>query len=243
MLTLKKTTPIVVSILIAIILYYFLFAPDSRPLSEHQYQTSSIQEEVDYKKCIKKQSKNIHRVDGYGIQFLGICSNTPFLHLCKDNKYFCGLAPDRGQEHYPNYGVMMIVKDQDGKIILKGVSNNLNSDLKLLNVNEEKFNSIVMLVDQPSGFPYLVLKDVMERGYQYHLYSTKNEFKKVAEIGPTSTGFYKNKNGDYLIDVQHSYLPPSGGMADQIWYSIPYKLIKDHFEIDSDLQKKSNTVL
>jgi hypothetical protein len=74
----------------------------------------------------------------------------------------------------------------------------------------------------------------MGRGYRYYLYSTKNGFKKVTEIEPTSTDFYQNKEGDYLIDVQRSYLPPLGSMSDQIWSTVPYKLVDGHFEIDSE---------
>jgi len=229
---LKKIILITVSTPILIILYYLLFVLDPRLLSERQYQISLIQKK--HEECTKEQSKNIHKVDGYSIQFLGICSNTVYSRLCEDSKPFCGAAPDRGQEHYPNYGVMMIVKDQDDNIVLKAISNNLNSDLKPSSFNEQKFNNVVMLADQPSSFPYLVLKDAMGRGYRYHLYSTKNGFRKVTDIGPTTTDFYQNKESDYLIDVQRSYLPPLGSISDQIWNTVPYKLVDGHFEIDSE---------
>ncbi len=92
MSALKKTILITVSILILIILYYFIFVLDLRLLSERQYQTSSIQKKVEYEECTKEQSKNIHKVDGYSIQFFGIC-NSPTSHLCKDG------SPS--VEHYP----------------------------------------------------------------------------------------------------------------------------------------------
>ena len=69
MSALKKTILITVSILILIILYYFIFVLDLRLLSERQYQTSSIQKKVEYEECTKEQSKNIHKIDGYSIQF------------------------------------------------------------------------------------------------------------------------------------------------------------------------------
>ena len=235
MSALKKTILITVSILILIILYYFIFVLDLRLLSERQHQTSSIQKKVEYEECTKEQSKNIHKIDGYSIQFFGICSNTAHSHLCEDSKPFCGASPDRGQEHYPNYGVMMTVKDQDNNIVLKGINGNRHLDSKLSNPNKEIFGDVVMLVNQPSDFPYLVLKDTMTgswgTGYWYHLYSTKNGFKKVTEIGPSHDGLYQNKDGDYLIDVHRSYLPPSGNMSDKVWYSTPYKLVDDHFVV------------
>ncbi len=235
MSALKKTILITVSTLILIILYYFLFVLDSRLLSEQQYQTPLAQKKVEYEECAKDQSKNIHKIDGYSIQFFGIC-NSPSSHLCKDGKPFCGATIDRWQEECienTNCGVMMTVKDQDNNIVLKGISGNRHLDSKLSNPNEEIFGDVVMLVNQPSDFPYLVLKDTMTgswgTGYWYHLYSTKNGFKKVTEIGPSHEGFYQNKDGDYLIDVHRNYLPPSGNMSDKIWYSTSYKLVDDHF--------------
>jgi len=234
---LKKTILILVSTPILIILYYLLFVLDPRLLSERQYQISLIQKK--YEECTKEQSKNIHKVDGYSIQFFGIC-NSPSSHLCKDEKPFCGAKIDRWQEECienTNCGVMMTVKDQDNNIVLKGITGNRHYDSKLSNPNEEIFGDVVMLVNQPSDFPYLVLKDTMTgswgTGYWYHLYSTKNGFKKVAEIGPSHNGFYQNKDGDYLIDVHRSYLPPSSPLSDKIWYSTSYKLVDDHFEISS----------
>jgi hypothetical protein len=218
-----------------------LFIQDPRLSSERQYQTSLIQEKVEYEECIKEQSKNIYKIDGYSVQFFGIC-NSVFSRMCDENNPFCGTRTNRNQECKKNTdcNVMVTIKNQDNNVVLKGVSGNRNLEPKPSNPNKEIFGDVVMLVDTHKDLPYLILKDTIFGswgvGYWYHLYSTKNGFRKVTDIGPIYGGLYQNKDGDYLVDLRDEYHPPEGvgSLSVKIADKLPYKLINGSFIIDHE---------
>ena len=183
--------------------------------------------ETGYENCGGMNSSAYH-VDNYTINFFyPLCDS--YNYHCKEGGY-CGMAPDKGYEckEDDNCETILLVKSKTEEVILKGFGFGYGSYKTNQKENVYTFGEVIKLQTMPDNFPYLVLKSTAFGswgvGYYYHLYDTKNNFKKVSKIGPSYKGFYRDGKGNYIIDVQYDYWPEYGSNVDHLTDEISYRL-------------------
>lgn len=198
---------------------------------KYKDEKSSSDKSDGYESCGKMSSSGRYVYKDYKIEFFHP-SCRGYNHYCYKDKYcgMAGLENSRECKEGVDCNKMLSIVDQQGQIVLEGVDEYSYKKVKL-DPNKEIFGHTVKLQEMPKDFPYFVLKDTTfgswGQGYYYHLYSAEEGFKKIVEIGPSYKGFYRDDNGNYIIDIQHNYWPEYGNNSDRLVDEISFRLTNE----------------
>jgi hypothetical protein len=228
--------------------------PRDRESMFHNYKKrNSLVDETGYCDCVSAgeckndiQLINTYKKGDFNVNFFGpLCIKWGGVNEVESKAEY-GYSNQTKGESCKKCSTIMTITDQQDNVVLTGVDgwNYKGSDGYMdypddrSDITKEQFgNQSVRLVEMPDDFPYLVLSDTSigswGLGYSYHFYSTKGEFKKVAEVGPDwgyggegydgSKGIYTDKDGNYMIDLQTAFWPYLGGNSSRILEKLPYR--------------------
>jgi hypothetical protein len=218
----KIAIAIAIAILIIIITFFFI--------DQISKKEAGVGVDPDrYKNCGNMDSSGKYLYGEYSVEFFHP-SCLPYNHYCDEEENYCGMGPEKGYDcnKDTDCDIVLTISDELDNVVLKGIS---TDGYGLIKPNVEVFGHVVKLQEMPEDFPYLALKDTSfgswGSGYYYHLYSTKDKFEKISEIGPSYDGFYKDNKGNYIIDVQYNYWPVYGSNSDHLANEISFRLTNE----------------